>query len=88
MSVQGLIGGWNALMSWPGTTERVKEITTPALLMAGALEPAVESMTYIHTQIAGSTIVIIPEAGHSPQWERPELFNGALRAHLERNPAR
>jgi 3-oxoadipate enol-lactonase len=88
MSVYGLVGGWQALMTWDGTTNRVKQITTPSLLMAGALEPAVKSMEYMHGQIAGSTLVIVPEAGHSPQVERPELFNAALREHLARNAGR
>jgi pimeloyl-ACP methyl ester carboxylesterase len=39
----------------------------------------------MHAQIAGSTMVIVPESGHSPQLERPEIFNEALRAHLRRN---
>jgi 3-oxoadipate enol-lactonase len=85
MSVHGLVGGWQALMTWEGTTDRVKQITTPALVMAGALEPAVASTKYLHAQIAGSTMVIFPEAGHCPQFERPELFNEALREHLARN---
>jgi pimeloyl-ACP methyl ester carboxylesterase len=28
---------------------------------------------------------VVPEAAHSPQYERPELFNAALRRHLERS---
>ena len=30
----------------------------------------------------------MPETGHSPQWERPALFNAALRGFLERVAAR
>lgn len=32
----------------------------------------------LHCAIAGSTFVIIPKAGHIPQWEQPELVNQAL----------
>jgi pimeloyl-ACP methyl ester carboxylesterase len=28
---------------------------------------------------------MVAGAGHSPQYERPEIFNAALRRHLERN---
>ena len=87
MSVNGLIGGWQALTTWAGTTDRAKEITVPALVMAGELEPAVASTKYLHAQIAGSTILIVPESGHSPQLEQPRVFNEALRAHLVRNAA-
>jgi pimeloyl-ACP methyl ester carboxylesterase len=41
----------------------------------------------MHEQIAGSTMLIVPEAGHCPQFERPEIFNTALREHLARNAA-
>jgi 3-oxoadipate enol-lactonase len=85
MSVHGLAGGWHALTTWDGTTERLKLITTPSLVMAGALEPAAKTLPYMHEQIPGSTMVIFPEAGHCPQFERPELFNAALREHLARN---
>jgi 3-oxoadipate enol-lactonase len=85
MSPHGLAGGWNALVTWPGTTDRIKQVTTPSLLIAGALEPAVKSMQYLHTQIAGSTMLVVPEAGHCPEFERPEIFNQALREHLARN---
>jgi pimeloyl-ACP methyl ester carboxylesterase len=33
-------------------------------------------------------VEIMPECQHSPQWERPELFNRALRRHLEANAGR
>jgi pimeloyl-ACP methyl ester carboxylesterase len=32
----------------------------------------------LHRTIAGSTFVLIPQAGHIPQWERPELVNQEL----------
>jgi pimeloyl-ACP methyl ester carboxylesterase len=35
--------------------------------------------------IPNARVEVIPEAGHSPQFERPELFNRALRHHLEAN---
>lgn len=85
MSVHGLAGGWHALTTWQGSTARIKNIKTPTLLMAGVLEPAAKSLPFMHAQIAGSTMLIVPEAGHCPQFERPEIFNAALRAHIERN---
>ena len=88
MSPHGLAGGWNALATWEGTTDRITNITTPSLLMAGALEPAAKTVPRMHEQISGSTMLITPESGHSPQFERPEIFNEALRAHLARNAAR
>jgi 3-oxoadipate enol-lactonase/4-carboxymuconolactone decarboxylase len=82
MSVDGFIGGWNALTTWEGTKERAHAITAPSLLLAGELEPAVKSMQWLHGKIAGSELIIVPESGHSPQWERPEVFNAALGRHV------
>ncbi len=87
MSPHGLVGGWHALATWAGITDRLAQVTAPSLLMAGALEPAAKSLPSMHARIAGSTMLIIPGAGHNPQWERPEIFNAALRAHLVRNAA-
>jgi pimeloyl-ACP methyl ester carboxylesterase len=87
MSPHGFAGAWHALMSWPGTRERIAALATPSLLMAGALEPAVKTMTWLHERIGGSELLIIEESGHSPQWERPAIFNDALRKHLARNAA-
>ena len=88
MSVDGFIGGWGALTGWAGTTDRIHAVTTPTLIMAGELEPAAKSAPKMQAKIAGAQLVIIPESGHSPQWERPEIFNEALAAHLARNSGR
>ncbi|MEQ1562727.1 MAG: alpha/beta hydrolase, partial [Nitrospiraceae bacterium] len=32
----------------------------------------------LHRAIAGSTFVTIPQAGHIPQWEQPDIVNKAL----------
>jgi len=87
MPVAGLGGGWHALTTWPGAADRVRQITTPALIMSGELDRAVKGATYLAGQIAGATLLIIPEAGHNPQWERPEIFNAALREHISRQAA-
>lgn len=87
MSPHGFAGGWHALMSWQGTRDRIQSVRTPALLIAGSLEPAVKTMTWLHEQMPGSELLIIEESGHSPQWERAAIFNEALRKHLERNAA-
>jgi 2-succinyl-6-hydroxy-2,4-cyclohexadiene-1-carboxylate synthase len=86
MSVDGFIGCWGALESWQGVKERAHEITAPTLVIYGALDgPLVEASKRLAAIIPGATLVEIPEAGHSPQYERPALFNEALRVHLERN---
>lgn len=86
MSIDGFLGCWAALETWQGVKERAHLIITPALVIYGALDgPLVEASKRLAATIPGATLVEIPEAGHSPQYERPDLFNAALRAHLERN---
>ena len=86
MSVDGFIGAWHALGRWPGTEDRAHTITAPTMVIYGALDaPFVEPAKWFASKIANTVIEVIPEAGHSPQFERPDLFNAALRRHLERN---
>lgn len=86
MSVDGFIGCWGALETWEGVKERAHEIAAPTLVIYGSLDgPLVEASKRLAAIIPGATLVEIPDAGHSPQYERPELFNAALRAHLERH---
>ena len=37
----------------------------------------------IHRLIPGSTLHLIPKAGHIPQWERPDIVNGFILSFLE-----
>lgn len=52
-------------------------------MICGALDLVVlPGSRWLAEAIPGGRLEIVPEAGHSPQLERPELFNSALRAHL------
>jgi len=86
MSLDGFLGCWSALETWEGVKERAHEIAAPTLVIYGALDVAlVEASKRLAAIIPGATLVEIPDAGHSPQYERPELFNAVLRAHLDRH---
>jgi pimeloyl-ACP methyl ester carboxylesterase len=86
MSIDGFLGCWSALETWDGVKERAHLIAAPTLVVYGALDNLlVEASKRLATVIPDAQLVEIPEAGHSPQYERPELFNAALRSHLERN---
>ncbi len=37
----------------------------------------------LHRLIPGSTLHLIPKAGHIPQWERPDIVNGFILSFLE-----
>ena len=90
MSPNAFIGAWDALVTWEGTKSRAREISVPTLVIYGDLDaPAlIRGSKRLAELIPGARVEVIPEAAHSPQWERPELFNRALRRHLEAHAAR
>jgi pimeloyl-ACP methyl ester carboxylesterase len=88
MSVDGFIGAWQALTTWPGTTDRAATISVSTMVIYGSLDAGlIEGAKFLGATIPGAVVEVIPEAGHSPQYERPDLFNAALRRHLHRNAA-
>ena len=85
MSVDGFAGAWTALCAWGGSKSRAPAIRTPTLVVHGALDAMViPGSTWLAENIPGATLDVIPEAAHSPQYERPDLFNAALRRHFTR----
>jgi pimeloyl-ACP methyl ester carboxylesterase len=86
MSLDGYAGAWGALNRWVGTRDRAANIATPTLVIYGELDGGiVQGMQFLAATIPGAKSVCVPEAAHCPQFERPELFNAALRSHVERN---
>jgi len=89
MSVDGFVGATLVGPKWQGTVERAPAISTPTLIIYGALDlpPVVFASKWLAQLIPHAKVEAIPQAGHSPQWEQPDLYNGALRRHLEANRA-
>jgi pimeloyl-ACP methyl ester carboxylesterase len=87
MSVDAFIGSWNGLADWEGTEDRDHNIKTPTLIIYGDLDTPmlIEGSVKLAQLIPGAVVEVIPETGHSPQWERPKLFNAALRRFLEQH---
>jgi 3-oxoadipate enol-lactonase len=87
MSADAFIGAGIGLDEWPSTKARLPEVSTPTLVIYGDLdaEGLIKAGEYMAEAILNATRAVIPQAAHSPQYERPDLFNAALRAHLERN---
>ncbi len=87
MSVDAFIGSWDGLIGWEGTEDRAQGIETHTLIIYGDLDmPAlIEGSLKLVQLIPGAVVQVIPETGHSPQWERPALFNAALRLFLEQH---
>ena len=74
------------LMRHAITWSALESIRQPTLLMTGDsdlyLPPSLLRMQASHMPHAET--MVIPEAGHSPYWEQPEIFNRLLLDFLAR----
>lgn len=89
MSVDSFIGAWEALLAWPGAEDRIGGVEAPTLVLYGEMDAPliVEGCSRLVELIPQARVEVIPESGHQPQEERPELYNAALRAFLQTNAA-
>jgi pimeloyl-ACP methyl ester carboxylesterase len=81
MTVRGTLPLWES-----GFAKRIGDISHPTLILWGEEDrvfplPAGEDL---QRTIKGSALVRIPNAGHIPQWERPDLANRAMIEFLRR----
>ena len=53
-------------------------IKTPTLVLAGEEDPALSACRFIHEKIAGSQLMVIPNAGHLSNLDQPDAFNQAV----------
>ena len=61
-----------------------ESLTVPLLVIVGEQDgPFVEASNAMRDAIPGTTLAVIPDAGHSPQFENPEAWYGAVRAFLD-----
>lgn len=74
MSVDGYLGGAKAMQDWPGTLDRLQEITAPTLVLVGENDNLVEPSREIHRRIAGSRFVLIGNSGHGTNMWQPRAF--------------
>ena len=83
-SADAIGGALRGLMTRPDSTPLLPSVHVPTLILVGAEDTvtppaAAEEM---HRGIAGSELIIIPEAGHLANLEQPVLFNRALARFL------
>lgn len=62
-------------------------IRLPVLLMTGAADTSTPPATLrmAARRIADCEVFVFPECGHSPYWERPDLFNAVVIEYLSRH---
>jgi pimeloyl-ACP methyl ester carboxylesterase len=67
------------LTGTPDFTGRLKAISVPCLIVHGADDILPTSFaSYLHENIKGSKLEIIPDAGHMVMMEKPDEFNNAI----------
>jgi pimeloyl-ACP methyl ester carboxylesterase len=76
-SLEGIVGALMGMKLRPDSTPDLGEIEVPVLIVHGADDQIIplseaESM---HASLPDSTLKIIPDAGHLPNLEQPQLFN-------------
>jgi 3-oxoadipate enol-lactonase len=79
-SVDGIVGGLEAMRTRPDSTPLLAGIDVPTLIVVGdedAITPAKDARA-MHEAIPNSRLEVIPEAGHLSNLERPAAFNTAL----------
>ena len=79
----------NALPSWEADfAPRLSSITHPTMIIWGEYDRLfpVAVGEELHHRIRGSTFVRVSDAGHMPQWERPDLVNRSLIAYIQPSP--
>ena len=66
--------------------EDVARITTPTLIICGDADvmTPLKSSQYLHEQIAGSHLIVIPGAGHMAALEKPETVATEINAFIDR----
>jgi pimeloyl-ACP methyl ester carboxylesterase len=83
-SADAIAGAVRALMTRPDSTPLLSTIHVPTLILVGDEDTVTPPAAAEDMQrgIAGSELVRIPQAGHLPNLEQPELFTAALAAFL------
>ncbi|MGB1209670.1 MAG: alpha/beta fold hydrolase, partial [Paracoccaceae bacterium] len=73
-----------ALMERPDQSETLRQARLPALVLCGEDDTLcpLSRHTLMHDLLEGSTLRVIPKAGHLPTLEQPEVTTKALEAWL------
>lgn len=81
--VEGYIGCAEAIRDMD-LCESLPRIVAPTLIVVGESDPAcpVSSAEFMHRQISGSRIVVLPDSAHLPNIEQTEAFNKTVSAFL------
>ncbi len=79
-SVNGVVGGGQALATRPDFTALLPKIAVPTLVLVGVDDPVygLEVSQMTQAAIPGSTLVIVPQAEHTSNFEQPVYTNTVI----------
>lgn len=83
---EGFIRQQQAIIDRPDPYPVIRQINVPTMIVVGAddqITPVSEAK-YMHSQITGSWLEILPECGHLPPLEMPQVTTDLLREWLSR----
>ncbi|MDA1074162.1 MAG: alpha/beta hydrolase [Proteobacteria bacterium] len=85
MDPQAFVDLGRQLAEQVSVADRLSAINCPTTILVGEHDaPFVGPSREMAGAIENANLVVIPKAGHSPQYENPEVWREALRAHLIR----
>jgi 3-oxoadipate enol-lactonase len=86
----GITRAVRGVLDRAGVDEDLNKIAVPTLIVVGDQDVATvpAKAERLHARIAGSQLVVIPNAGHSSPVEEPEAVTSALRSFLASLPSR
>jgi 3-oxoadipate enol-lactonase len=88
-SKEGVIAALEAMATRPDSTETLRNTSIPALITVGekdTITPVADAQR-MASLISGSRVVIIRDAAHLANLEKPDEFNGAVNAFLKERTA-
>ena len=79
-----LINALGGVMKRHAETLSIRSVTAPTLLIWGRNDCflPLSAGEALHRTIPGSRLVVIPDAGHLPMWERPDKVNRLITEFL------
>ncbi len=86
---KGIFRAGLGIFNRPDVTERLPEISTPALVLTGEddVPTPVAAARTTHAGLPNAELVTLPRAGHSSAIERPDAVTDALAAFLQKHSA-
>lgn len=85
MDPEAFVAFARGLNEYPSMVDRLKTITCPTMILVGENDAGLRDGSEVMArEIPGASLVVIPNAGHSPQEDDPAAWLEAVEAHLAR----